>query len=329
MSNKINKKTIIYSIITLLLFSSIGVTKIFKDDHGINNDLQTGVSTQGMKIKMLEQGTNDEGRSYVTYSYEVTPDYATNKNIAVKSLNYSNSDLNDANEYVEVEIDNNNSKFTVTKLQDFDKQIKLTLMCEGDNSVTADVLIDCKQRWLGFSNVDETAFHNTSYNAVKLDSYDNELFSIVDGGYSSIYTIPLTKETATIKERTTIKVVEVYSNSNNADFVELDENILTSENVEVTVLKSQIENFIGGSEFNLNNSMFIKNDINQKWSDQKKLEIKEYKFYGFKLTQDVTFLLYGEEHTIQVNYYMTYYVSSLSLTIKPTSLEIESNQIIL
>lgn len=328
---KINfKKLLAFAFIPLLLLGGLGISNIIKNsDNKINDgEILTDVISNGVTVKKLSSGTNDNGQSYVTYSYTVTPDYATNKNIFVKTLAFTDLSVDDnPSAYVNVSINNSASTFTVTQLAAFSNQLTLTLASEADITVTCDVTIDCKQKWLGFTTVNEFEFYFSQTGSTTLSGYDSNLRNSVDGGYSDIYTIPLTTSQASIS-REVVEVNECYSNNTSSGYVVSYDDLLTTSDEETLVLKSHVDSLLDGGSFNFNNCYSLKDPINNTWSDEKKLEIMNYKYYGFRVVEDATCTLYGETKTFRLYTYWYYYVSGLNISISPTALSVENNQVI-
>lgn len=327
MSKQIKKKTLIIGSTVMLLFLGVGVWSSNITSLP-NNGLVTEEKSKGVTVKKMSAGTNEQGQAYVTYSYTITPDYTTNKNIVVKSLAFTDGSVEDTpSNYVTVSIDNNASTFTVVQLADFSKQLSLTLASQSDESVTAVITIDCKQKWLGYTANTEYTFYNSSNNSTR-DSTDNQLLNLSNQGYSEVYTIAINQLRPSVDSRTTVAAYECYSNSLTSDFVTTENDILTTSNEELTIFKSYAEKYAEGGQFSFNDAMILKTNVNNKWSDEKKLNIMNYKYYGFCIEEDVTLTLYNQKKTVRVKTFLAYYVSSFSLSINPTSLTVEQNQII-
>ncbi len=327
MSKQIKKKSLIVGSTIMLLFLGLGVWS--KSNTFLpNNGLVTEEKTKGVSVKKISSGTNEKGQAYVTYSYTLTPDYATNKNIVVKSLEFTDGSVEDTpSKYVSVSIDNSASTFTVVQLADFANQLSLTLASQSDTNVTAVITIDCKQKWLGFSSQIEYTFYNSS-NASTRDSTDNQLLNLSNQGYSKVYTIAINQLRPSIDSRTTVAAYECYSNSLTSDFTTTTNDILTTSDEELTIFKSYAEKYASGGQFSFNDAMILKTNVNNKWSDEKKLNIMNYKYYGFCIEEDVVLTLYNQTQTVRVKTYLAYYVSSLSLAINPVSLIVEQNEIV-
>ena len=327
MSKQIKRKSIILGLTTMLLFGGLGVWSTQKTMLP-NGDLVTNETSKGVTVKKLSSGTNSEGQTYVTYSYTVTPDYATNKNIVVKSLEFTDTSVEDTpSKYVDVKIDNSSSTFTVTQLADFSNQLTLTLASQINSAATAVIKIDCKQKWLGFTSQEEYTFYNSN-NEVTLSTYDTKLAGLIDAGYTDTYTIEIEHLQPGVKNREIIAAYECYSNSLKGDYVTTENDILTTTDEQLLIFRTYVNKYLNGDQFNFNDVMLFKNEINEKWSDSKKLEIMNYEYYGFCVVQDITITVNGQEKTFRVKTYLAYYASSFSITIKPTSLTVEQNQII-
>lgn len=330
MAKKKQKSGVLVALVALLLLGgAISFTKNFKIDDSNPGNIVTNVESKGVKVKKLASGTNSEGQAYVTYSYTVTPDYATNKNIIIKTLAFTDSSVSEnPADFVNVTIDSSSSTFTVTQLADFSHQLTLTLAAEANIAVTCDVTIDCKQKWLGFTDETEFSIVNNNQNVTQ-SQIDSNMVGLVDGGYSDVYTIEIEHPTATIKSRTLIGAYEAYSNTKNAvDFIVGDVNVLESNDTELTVFNTHLERYLDGGQFSFNNGSYLKDSVNSNWSDEKKLEIKNYSYFGHKIVEDITFILNDQEQTFRFNTFLYYYTSSFGISIAPTAISAEQSQII-
>lgn len=141
---KTNKKIIIFSLVGLLLASSVAIPTIIKNNSNPNeSNLVSSIdNNKGINLVVKSiQSDNDYGTKEITYT--VTPSFYAGQ--IIYKLNY----LNDApleEDILSILHDVENNKLTITCLKPFLKQIILTLYAETNESVFATLKIDFIER---------------------------------------------------------------------------------------------------------------------------------------------------------------------------------------
>lgn len=141
---KTNKKIIIFSLVGLLLASSVAIPTIIKNNSNPNkSNLVSSIdNNKGINLAVKSiQSDNDYGTQEITYT--VTPSFYAGQ--IIYKLNY----LNDApleEDILSILHDVENNKLTITCLKPFLKQIILTLYAETNESVFATLKIDFIER---------------------------------------------------------------------------------------------------------------------------------------------------------------------------------------
>lgn len=113
------------------------------------------VAAEGANIRMLTKGTDINGYGYITYSYIITPDNATDKTV-VASLNWENSSSDPLSSYMACSLNMGEQTVTVTKLQDFSNIINLRIEAKSNPEAFATVAIHCDKRFLGWKSSSST-----------------------------------------------------------------------------------------------------------------------------------------------------------------------------
>ena len=141
---KTNKKIIIFSLVGLLLASSVAIPTIIKNNSNPNeSNLVSSIdNNKGINLVVKSiQSDNGYGTQEITYT--VTPSFYAGQ--IIYKLNY----LNDApleEDILSILHDVENNKLTITCLKPFLKQIILTLYAETNESVFATLKIDFIER---------------------------------------------------------------------------------------------------------------------------------------------------------------------------------------
>ena len=183
----------------------------------IQENLQTKIiNSKGIQIRNLKTDTNADGSVVKTFTYEIVPSYATNKEISV-SVKYK--DGLDCSDVVTASVDNSERTISVKCLKDFAKQIILTASAEDGSGVTATMTIDYEKKItdFGFGTFDDGAYislydkTNDSEYELEGDTIDNDYF----------YSVTYSKYT--INKNYTFKVESVdfetaYSNLPSSSF---------------------------------------------------------------------------------------------------------------
>ena len=204
-----NSKGKTLAVLSVALLLGAGVTTVGIGSGGFQNwDVQTwfnqnadepgnidaNIDAHGMKVRKLATIENQDGSVSQIYSYSVTPSGATRKEMTI-SVAWNGETNASIADFITAEVDSQAQTFTITKKADFATQAKATIRAVSAQGVYADILIDCKQVFLGFNQ-------NTTLNAVKNVDADHaiglasikEALAIQAGGnnVSSTYTIALT-----------------------------------------------------------------------------------------------------------------------------------------
>ena len=157
-----------------------------------SSELETTEEVDNMAIKLMNKVTNQDGSTSYTYTFTITPETSTRKDISgTLAFNDNSEGIED---YLTFTIDNQNGTFTITKKADFNKRAKLVLTCNADPSVKATITLDCKQYFKGFSDVSEKTYRKqlTEQDSVLINSIKNDgAIEINASNFSTVYTIPV------------------------------------------------------------------------------------------------------------------------------------------
>lgn len=162
-------------------------------EEGSSSNVESTVSnSQNMAIRMMAKTVNQDGSVSLSYSYTITPNNATRKQVT-GALSFVDGTEGVGN-YLEFAIDNELQTFTITKKADFNKQAQLVLTCVSANNVNATILIDCKQAFLGYANVSEKAYKqvlDASHDIDLLDIRNDLAHDVGADNVSNLYSIAL------------------------------------------------------------------------------------------------------------------------------------------
>ena len=141
---KTNKKIIIFSLVGLLLASSIAIPTIINNSNRNESNLVSSIdNNKGINLVVKSiQSDNDYGTQEITYT--VTPSFYAGQ--IIYKLNYFNDDAPLEEDIFSILHDVENNKLTITCLKPFLKQIILTLYAETNESVFATLKIDFIER---------------------------------------------------------------------------------------------------------------------------------------------------------------------------------------
>lgn len=141
---KTNKKIIIFSLVGLLLASSIAIPTIINNSNHNESNLVSSIdNNKGINLVVKSiQSDNDYGTQEITYT--VTPSFYAGQ--IIYKLNYLNDDAPLEEDIFSILHDVENNKLTITCLKPFLKQIILTLYAETNESVFATLKIDFIER---------------------------------------------------------------------------------------------------------------------------------------------------------------------------------------
>ena len=169
-------KKIIFSSLALLLTSSLIASYFIIKSNKTNDEIETQVQENGIKIKRISSIENDDGSLIQTFSFSVKPDDATSDLVKV---DVSYIDGTSCNEVVDAIVDNDENIITVTCKNPFSKQIILTVTALSNKDIYSNVSIDYLQRWPVAEskyddNIEEPWYIGEDYENIE----DNEAFPI-------------------------------------------------------------------------------------------------------------------------------------------------------
>lgn len=214
---KLNKKgkIITYSFLGIGIISLASLSFVLtkksnnnqKDGKSTTSQLIENIKTTGLGIKKVSSGNDADNNPFSEYNFEVKPSNSLNKNIKVHSLVW-NQIRNEKNEirdengnlwdywnaiitneekmdydespssYIDIAIDNENSKFKITCKKDFGFQIKLLLVSEEVDTVTAEILLDYEEKFLGYPKLEHGIPISKTINVMTIDENTNEHFKL-------------------------------------------------------------------------------------------------------------------------------------------------------
>ena len=160
------------------------------DNNNAGGELQTSETVENMSVALLNKSTNQDGSTSYVYTFTVTPETSTRKDISgVLSFVDGTQGIED---YLSFSIDQTNHTFTIVKKADFAHQARLVLSCNADPSVKATINLDCKQYFRGYSNVSEKTYKQILSNedSVVIDSIKTDGATEINASnFSTVYTI--------------------------------------------------------------------------------------------------------------------------------------------
>lgn len=164
--------------------------QIINKENNQDSGLQISQEVENMTVALLNKNENQDGSISYTYTFTITPDNATRKDISGNLFFVDNTE--GIENFLEFSINQQDSTFTITKKADFSHKARLVLSCNADPSVKATINLDCKQYFKGFNDVSEKTYHklldsehNMALNEIKNDGAS----SINADNFSTIYTV--------------------------------------------------------------------------------------------------------------------------------------------
>lgn len=131
------KKSIHLFIAFLVICSVLLVSNVSKKET--NNTIKNELKLKKSQVK------NADGSITITITYQVLPEEATDKSVAL-SLSWSDSSVNDdLNDYLLIEHDASNFEIAITMLKRASNQAKLTITSNSNPGVSSVILIDFEQ----------------------------------------------------------------------------------------------------------------------------------------------------------------------------------------
>ena len=126
--------------------------------HYVDKNNSSEVVNNGLKVKAVNKGTNAEGKNYFTFSYDVSPADATDKIL----VDLKFADGSDCGNSIISSIDRKNKTITVTCLEPFNKEVRLRVYVEGNESLNDVVVIDYQAKLTRF-DFSTSEFNNKYY----------------------------------------------------------------------------------------------------------------------------------------------------------------------
>ena len=153
MKNK-NQKRISVLLVAFLLFTGFRVFNKYSksDDNKSSNDSSLTVDKveSNLRIKYLKTGTDEQGKEYVSFNYEVLPAEANDKTVSLNLSWSDNSVTDNVNSHLTYTHTQEEYFVKVTMLAKANHQAKMTLTSNANNNAKASILIDFEQEFLGF-----------------------------------------------------------------------------------------------------------------------------------------------------------------------------------
>lgn len=153
MKNK-NQKRISVLLVAFLLFTGFRIFNKYSksDDNKSSNDSSLTVDKveSNLRIKYLKTGTDEQGKEYVSFNYEVLPAEANDKTVSLNLSWSDNSVTDNINSHLTYTHTQEEYFVKVTMLAKANHQAKMTLTSNANNNAKASILIDFEQEFLGF-----------------------------------------------------------------------------------------------------------------------------------------------------------------------------------
>lgn len=329
-----NSKGKTLAVLSVALLLGAGVTTVGIGSGGFQNwDVQTwfnqnadepgnidaNIDAHGMKVRKLATVENQDGSVSQIYSYSVTPSGATRKEMTISVA--WNGETNAAiADFITAEVDSQAQTFTITKKADFATQAKATIRAVSAQGVYADILIDCKQVFLGFNQ-------NTTLNAVKNVDADHaiglasikEALAIQAGGnnVSSTYTIALSGG-YTLGNLSFANPNYVMGNAldaiADAGITETNAFSIKAKDLSVDLGLSDIQGLVNGDY--------------AKFGESKVQEIEGKAYFGLSYTMTGTLSREGQSTSVTANITAVAATSLLSFGSTPSAIDPESSHVV-
>lgn len=151
------------------------------------------VSSNGIAVKNVSTGTDEDSHSFVTINYGLTPTNTTDTSL-IATIGWVSSAVTDnAALFLKAEIDTLVKTIKVTCLQAFANQMKVVVASTIDPTKTATITFDVAQKFLGFNGVqdlyashyfDDNVMHKSFGNILQ----QSDLISKLTNGFSTVFT---------------------------------------------------------------------------------------------------------------------------------------------
>ena len=159
MKNK-NQKRISALMVAFLLFTGFRVFNKYNTKENIKPSDESSITVNktesNLKIKYLKTGTDDKGKEYVSFNYEVLPAEANDKTVSLNMAWSENGVSEDVNSHLTYEHKQDEYFVKVTMLAKANHQATLTLTSNANKNAKASITIDFEQEFLGFSQNSRT-----------------------------------------------------------------------------------------------------------------------------------------------------------------------------
>lgn len=291
MKNK-NKKTIVALTLAFLLFAGY---KALNKTTNNNTDLPSNDSSlsvdkieSNLRIKYLQTGTDNEGKEYVSFNYEVLPAEANDKTVTL-DLSWSDTGISEnVNSHLTYTHTQEEYYVKVTMLAKANYQAKLKLTSNANPNASASILIDFEQEFLGFDQRGFGMLIKTLTGAAG-ESFISEQEiknSILSGSLGFLGTISVKDKEISNFSKSLNKVAantnwpfKMIYDGTNEEFNDAYEEIRSSSNTT--------------SEFIAKLSNYFKDNL----TDTQKEQLRNGDKLVISATYDVTFDYYGETYT--------------------------------
>ena len=290
---------------------------IFQKEENNSSELETNIDAEDMSVKLLNKTVNQDGSTSYTYSYVITPESSTRKDISGQLSFVDNTE--GVSNYLTFSIDVTNMTFTITKHADFSHQAQLVLSCNANPSINATITLDCKQHFLGYSNVNQKNYQYLldEDDVVTIDYLKNDGANEIDAdNFSTEYTIP----TDTAWRVSGINVTSyVYLTGNDVD--DMDDAPLVIDNT------YSIRSYRFAQDFSIDNIQELLNLDTPVMPETRALEFSNNAYFGVRYNLAIS---YNTANVIKVfNATVTMLASTADLEFNlPETLTVEESHII-
>lgn len=287
-------------------------------DAAQKGNLVDDVKANGMTIKRLSSVTNQDGSIANTYSYSITPANATRKDMTIAIAWNGQTDAVIGN-FLTATIDSSAQTFTITKLADFATQAKVTIQSVANDSVKAEILVDCKQVFNGFgANLTQSVTQKLTANAgIDIDTISaNGATAAGVGNVTSVYTIALDQYTISNPSAT----LHGYVTGNNA--ASLADSGLSIGN------DWAVKAFDFADDFSLSELQTMVSSDAAKMSEQNRLAFEGNAYFGVSYEINATISFAGQSANVKANIVAYADVADLDFGSVPSGITPEDSHIV-
>ena len=326
------KKVVLISIILFIIGSIAIVSDGFTNWDLSINSIMSERNGDMIKAKLINSGTDLDNREFQEYSFTVLPIDAMDKRIKLFEQIWTKESNENIEEYLKVDIDNTKSVFRITSLQPASTQAKVTFCCQSNEKVKATLTIDWKQKWLGYNTnrgviVSLSDIKHSEYNNIV--SFEDSIAHNI-GIYNSSLVYTIARDVDYQVSRTKISIESFKSDQfhQSVTIVDSSQDINTNNNLTIECIEKMFIN----QESNFTYDEFVNNlnqDINSDWDYNRKVDIKKYRYFGYKLSYQCTFVCEGQTRVQSLVLYFFIETNDLNIIIiDPTSLNLGVTSII-